>query len=463
VGGRGLPGREWSLQLLEDALKGSLADSTELVLLADSTALTRYANSEIHQNVAQYNARVSVRVTVGRAAARLYTNSLDLQELRGAIERAVELAKLQAPNARFQPLPGPEMGYDSPAAPPSSYFQSTADLTAAERAEAVQLIADEAARAGLSSFGSFRSSVSELAIVSTTGIRAFERFTTAYLKALMEGPGGSGFGDALDRDAARIDAAGVATQAISKGAANHDQQEIAPGDYEAVFEPNAVADMLRFPVVWGMGARAFLDGQSFLSGKIGEQVAAPVVSIWDDPSDPRCLPLAIDYEGLPATRVDIVKDGVACGAVYDSQTAQEAGTKSTGHACSPFNNYSGSPVADHIVMPTGKSSIGEMVSNVREGVLVTRFHYTHCPDGKRVIATGTTRDGTFLIRDGEVVGALKNLRLEMSVLDLLSSLQEAGTGKLCQDWWAMNGMDTTNYFVPSMRFGRCTFTGVTTF
>jgi predicted Zn-dependent protease len=111
----------------------------------------------------------------------------------------------------------------------------------------------------------------------------------------------------------------------------------------------------------------------------------------------------------------------------------------------------------------GELDTAQLISNVRQGVYVTRFHYTHCPDGKRVIATGTTRDGTFLIRDGEIVGALKNLRLEMGVLDLLSSLQEAGRGKLCQDWCAMNGMATNNYFVPAVRFGAVRFTGVTTF
>jgi hypothetical protein len=51
----------------------------------------------------------------------------------------------------------------------------------------------------------------------------------------------------------------------------------------------------------------------------------------------------------------------------------------------------------------------------------------------------------------------------MGALDLFSSLQEAGRGKLCQDWWAANGMDVTNYFVPAMRFGACHFSGVTTF
>jgi predicted Zn-dependent protease len=149
--------------------------------------------------------------------------------------------------------------------------------------------------------------------------------------------------------------------------------------------------------------------------------------------------------------------------VYDWQTAYEAGVSSTGHAAYPFTDFDADPTADHVIMPEGVASTEVLISNVRHGVLVTRFHYTHCPDGKRVIATGTTRDGTFLIRDGEVVGALKNLRLEMGVLDLLSSLQEAGRGKLCQDWWAMNGMATNNYFVPALRLGAVRFTGVTTF
>jgi PmbA protein len=463
VDGKGLTGQTETLSRLEDALRGLPADATELVVLADSTDVTRYANSEIHQNVSQFNTRVSVRVTVGRATARVFINSLEPRDLRRAIENAVGLTKMQAPNPRFQPLPTPELGYPRPESTPQSYCESTANLSAGSRAEAVGRVIDEAATRGFRAFGSFRSSAAELAVVSSAGIRAYERFTTAYLKALVEGPDGTGFGDALDRDAGRIDPALVAEQAVAKCAANHDQLEIEPGDYEAIFEPNAVADMLRFPTVWGMGARSFLDGQSFLSGKVGERVASEAVSIWDDPTDARCMPLAIDYEGLPATRVDIVTQGVARGPVYDSQTAQEAGTRSTGHACSPFNDYAGRPVADHIVMPVGESRIEGMIGNVTNGVLVTRFHYTHCPDGKRVIATGTTRDGTFLIRDGKIVGALKNLRLEMSVLDLLSSLQEAGQGKLCQDWWAMNGMDTTNYFVPALRFGRCTFTGVTTF
>lgn len=460
---RGLPGEARALSILEDALRHSPADQTELVLLVDSTDVTRYANSEIHQNVSQVNTRVSVRVALGRATARIFTNSLDANDLRETIREAVALAGMQTPNPRFRSLPTPDSGYPPSGNPPQSYFESTAGLSAQTRAEAIGRIIDAAASAGYAAFGTYRSSASELAVASTTGIRAHTSYTTAYLKALVEGSAGTGFGDAYDRDAARIDAEAVAKQAVNKCAANHDQGEIEPGEYEAIFESNAVADMLRFPAVWGMGAREVLDGQSFMSGKLGERVAGEQVTIWDDPNDPRCLPVSIDFEGIPSQRVDIIKVGVAQGPVYDTETALEAGTKSTGHAQEPFGDFISGPLPNHLVMPEGDSTIEEMVRNVKRGVWVTRFHYTHCPDPKRVIATGTTRDGTFLIRDGEVVGALKNLRLEMSVLDLLSSLQEAGKGKLCQDWWAQNGMADTNYFVPCLRFGACRFTGVTTF
>ncbi|MDQ6695359.1 MAG: TldD/PmbA family protein [Chloroflexota bacterium] len=457
---RGLLGRDEALQKLESALEGSPADATEIVLLTDSTEVTRYANSEIHQNVAQTNTRVAVRVAVGKATARVFTNMLRVEDLKGSIREATELARKQAPNPNFRHLPEPQQ--DSMQRPPS-YFMSTADQSPEVRAEAVGRVIDNAQEEGLQAFGTYRATVGELAVASSTGVRSYADYTTVYLKALVEGPGGTGFGDAFDRDAGRIDAGKVAAQAVARCKANHSQAEIEPGEYEALFEPNAVADMVRFPVIWGMSARQLLDGQSFMSGRIGERVASQAVSIWDDPTDARCMPMPIDYEGIPSQRVTIINNGIAAGPVYDSQTAAEVGISSTGHASNPFEAFGGDPVADHIVMPTSNATLESMIRNIKHGVWVTRFHYTHCPDRKRVIATGTTRDGTFLIRDGEVVGALKNLRLEMGVLELLSSLQEVGEGKLCQDWWAQNGMDTTNYFLPAMRFDSCRFTGVTTF
>jgi predicted Zn-dependent protease len=455
--------REQALELLEGAARRSPANATELVLLRDRTALTRFANSEIHQNVSQDNTRVAVRAVVGRAAARVLVNSLEPEELRAAAERATTMAQLQEPDPNFAGLPEPVASDADNSTRPQSHFDTTAGQTPEDRARSLEPVFESARSSGFQAYGTFRASESELAVVSTRGIRSYASFTTGYLKVLIEGTDGTGFADALDRDVSMIDSAAVAADAVAKCARNLLQAEIAPGEYEAVFEPNAVADMVRFPAVWGFGARQVLDGRSFLSGVTGQRVASDAVSVWDDAGDPRCVPLSIDYEGLPAQRVDIIREGIAIGPVYDSQTAHEAGARSTGHAATPFTDFDSGPTADHVIMPVGEASVDELVSRVQNGVLVTRFHYTHCPDGKKVIATGTTRDGTFLIREGVIVGALKNLRLEMGVLEMLSSLREAGRGKLCQDWWAMNGMATTNYFVPAMRLGAVRFTGVTTY
>src|SRR5215210_2429866 len=129
IANRGILGRDQALSILEDALRGSPADQTELLLVVDSTDVTRYANSEIHQNVSQMNTRISVRVAVGKATARVFTNSLDVQALRGTIQDAVQLARMQSPNPRFQSLPTADMAGGEIPEPPQSYFDSTANLS----------------------------------------------------------------------------------------------------------------------------------------------------------------------------------------------------------------------------------------------------------------------------------------------------------------------------------------------
>ncbi len=450
---------------LEAALAASPADQTEIVLLRDVTALTRYANSEIHQNVRQENSRAAVRVAVGGSTARVFTNAVDQAGLESAIAEAVALARLQAPNPRFHSLPAPGSGTPPEEPEPPCYFLSTAHLTPAARSDAVGAIVDAARAAGFTAYGTYSSSASSLSVVNSLGIRAHAPYTAAYLKVLVEGSAGSGFADALSRDAATLDPAALAADAIARCRLNHDQIELPPGDYAAVFEPNAVADMVRFPVITGLGAQEYLDGQSFLSGHLGEQVSGPEATLWDDPRDPRCMPLPIDGEGLPAVRVPLLQAGYAMGVVYDSLTAGvDPGHRSTGHAPLPFDDVGDThPLPGHVVMPTGEGSAFDLARDLDRGILVTRFHYTGCPDHQRVIATGTTRDGTFLVERGEIVAAVRNMRLGMPVLDLLAGIEARGAGKTCRDWWAMNGMGSTYYYLPALRFARVTFTGVTTF
>jgi predicted Zn-dependent protease len=350
--------------------------------------------------------------------------------------------------------------------PAPSFFAATANQTPLERAEAIGQVVDAIATAGLEGYGTYKNVLTELAVVNSRGLRAYAPATSGYLKVLVEnGSGNAGYADAYDRDIARLDALATAAIAIQKCRLNVNQRDIEPGDYACVLEPNAVADMVRFMVIHGCGAQQLQDGRSFMTGRFGETVTGSNIDLWEDPNSPHAMPFPLDYEGQTARPVPLVVGGKAAGVVYDRETARKAAKNfvSTGHAADPANLMDGGPLPEHVIMRAGTSTIDQLIGNLKRGLVVTRLHYTHCPDPRRVVATGTTRDGTFLVENGEIVAAVKNLRFTQSVLDLLASVEEFGQPKTCQDWWAANGMGTTNYYLPAIRVGRCTFNGVTTF
>jgi PmbA protein len=204
------------------------------------------------------------------------------------------------------------------------------------------------------------------------------------------------------------------------------------------------------------------EGRSFISGRMGEQVTGDLVTIWDDGTDPSGLAVAADYEGVPKRKVPLLEKGVARGATYDAFTAHKAGRRSTGHAADPDRDYYG-PIATNMFMKGGDATVEDMIGATRRGLLLTRFHYTHCPDPKRVVMTGTTRDGTFLIENGEITGAVKNLRLTQSIPDLYEGIELLGTPRLCRDWWCSNGMGRLSYVCPPVKVRRATFDSGTRF
>src|SRR5579884_2682798 len=124
-------GEAQAFTVLEDALRSSAADQTEIVLEVAQTGVTRYANNEIHQNVTATDTRVAVRAVVGRASARAFANSLAPADLRAAVESATAAARLQTQNPRFVGLPSPVA--PSPDVPlPQTVFFFFNDKTTAE-------------------------------------------------------------------------------------------------------------------------------------------------------------------------------------------------------------------------------------------------------------------------------------------------------------------------------------------
>ncbi len=191
-----------------------------------------------------------------------------------------------------------------------------------------------------------------------------------------------------------------------------------------------------------------------MAGKRGERVLGANVTLWDDGRDPANLPLPFDVEGTPRRRLTLIEHGVADAIATDSYYGALLGLESSGHAPLPTRYARMGPLPTHLFMAPGETTVDEMIRGVARGLLVTHFHYTRAVHPLHVIVTGMTRDGTFLIENGEVTRPVKNLRFTQSYLDALRDVQEIGREtRLVGEYVASR--------VPALKIGAFRFTGVT--
>jgi PmbA protein len=440
---------------LHRALKDSGLAEAELWVHRRRAAITRYSHSSIHQNAVSDETHVHARAIVGSAIGTTSGNSLEPGDLRDLLGRAAERARLLAPNSD-----GP--GRASPAhyREPGAFDAPTAALDASDQASAIGRICEAvAAVAGFRAAGTHSVDLTEDAVANTNGVAAYAPATVAYLRALVLGDhGGSGYADDLSHRATKLDPDGIAARAIEKSDLDRDRTQLAPGDYEAVFEEDAVAEILRIMSITGLSGQSVREGRSFLAGAIGQPVTGPKLTLHDDALHPGQLAVPFDPEGMPKQRIALVERGIAKGPVYDRWSAKAAGTASTGHAADPVR-YAHGGHAGNLVMAGGTATREQLIGAVGRGILITRFHYTNTPDPKRATMTGTTRDGTFLIEDGKITRALANVRYTMSALDLFAGIDLLGPQRLVRDWWSTNGMGSIVCLAPAMKVSRATITG----
>jgi PmbA protein len=445
-------GEEKIREITAKVLGLSQADQTEVLVFSDDSQLTRFANSYIHQNVAERDVHVRVRAVMGKRIGVASTNDLSGESLEKLVETALEVAKLQLENPDFISLPEP-----SPIPEVKAFSEATSGFTPEARAQAVGAICGRAVENDLVASGAFSTSVQEIAVANSLGVFAYFPTTLADLKTVIMGDDSSGYGASTAWDVEQLDAETVGVEAVDKALRGRNPREIEPGRYTVILEEYATEDILEMLSYVGLGALAVQEGRSFMCDRFGEQIMDSAISLWDDGLDLRGLPLPFDFEGVPKRRVPLIENGIAMNVVYDSYTAGKEGKASTGHGLPAPNTFGPLPI--NMFMAPGQATLEEMIASTDRGILVTRFWYTRPVHPKLAIITGMTRDGTFLIEKGEVAYPVKNLRFTQSYLDALASVEMVGrTTKLVRSDFELNG----NH-VPALKLGEFEFTGATEF
>ena len=463
-----------ALALADEVLGRALrigATEAEVLVTAGDSSLTRFANSEIHQNVAERSVNVNLRYVVGKRIAVVSTGKVDAEGLRTLVHRAAAIARSCEELPDWAGLPGPtgvsvaSGGSLDPAAraaaaaaatssAPSSigWSDATAGVTPEFRAEGVRAVIAAADAVGAMAYGAFATDAEALAVANSAGIRVAERRTSSQLLTVHMSPdGGTGYAEGVSRDATTIDAAAIGREAAAKARASDRAVTIPAGDYPVVLEEYAVVDITDMLGYVGLNGLAVAEERSFFEA--GRRIGSDLVTIIDDGSDANGLPMAFDYEGVEKQRVRLVERGVCQEVVFDSQAAARAGRASTGHGLPAPNPWGPFPL--NAVMSAGDTSREELIGGLDRGLLVTRFHYTNVVHPKLAIITGMTRDGTFLIEGGKLVGPVRNLRYTQSYLDAL-----AGVSAVSRERKAIRGF-LGAAVVPALRIDSWTFTGVT--
>jgi predicted Zn-dependent protease len=414
-----------------------------------TSALTRFANSRIHQNLASDDDHVRLRVVVddGRIA-QATTTRLDPDGLERLVEGTIAAARLCPPDPDYPGLADP-----APLVEVDHFDPATAAASPDARAE---VVADfVGAGPDLESAGYCSTDADTHVLCSTTGLRYASRSTMGQIDAIhraaaVDGPPTDGYAQITSQRLADLDGRRVGDIAAAKATAGAHPVELEPGSYEVVLEAKAVAAALLFPAWLGFNGKAFAEGTSF--AHLGEQQFDERITLWDDGTDPRSIGRPYDAEGTAKRRVELVTRGVTVGLVHDRRSAALAGTESTGSSIGQesFGGYPGD-----LFLPAGDQSLEELIADVERGLLVTDLWYNRILDPKTQVVTGLTRNGLFLIEGGEIAGPVQNLRYTQSVVGAMAPGHVLGVGSDAQLVSNEGGI----VHVPSLRLRSWSFTG----
>lgn len=451
-------------QIFEKVKKSCSVPELEIIFSSTDHSLTRFANNTIHQNVSELNEVASIRVAFDGKTARTTTNRFDDESLRRAVKDAESMARVQEPDPDRLPIARPEEA-QGPASP-ARWFEQTAAITPADRAEAVGKIVAVAKKSRLVTAGIYSSSQHTEAIINSNGLSAYHRQTSAEVSITMIGDNSSGWQKANSPDVRNLDPERLAEIAAQKALDSHSPQELAPGKYTVVLEPAAVLDLVGF-MFWDFGGQAILDQRSFLNNRIGTKLFGDNITIVDDVRHPLQSNAPFDGEGVSRRKIELIDKGVIRRLVYARGTAAKMKSSEhankvgeitvTGHGFPLPNEIGEAPTNIVFVTPGNEQTLEQMVAGTERGILVTRLWYIREVDPYEKILTGMTRDGTFLVENGKIKSGIRNFRFNQSLIEMLNSVEAMSHAVRA------SGEESFDMVAPAMKVRNFNFTEVTRF
>lgn len=449
------------LEVLEKVLSQT-SGPADVRYYQDRWITLRCANTVLYQPHAEEVTSLSLRVATPEGRLGVATTSdLSSAGLAALVQAAQSMARVAPPVSGFPGFPPDPKGATVPAPFARGVLEEDLERHGQEIADAFGEVQEELGPARIS--GVYNAGASLLAVANTSGLRRSSLRSSVQASFLTELPGReppvSGWAEAAHWDPKKIDLSRLAMEAVA--ATPRTPPKMArPGTYRVLLSGSALSEMMSFLSWAGLGANAVHEGWSFLVGQERRRLVAPEVVLTDDPRSPAGLPAPIDFEGQPTRPRPVVRDGIFTGPAHDTLTGARGHVPSTANALppeAPFGELG--PIPTHLSMAPGRAGTEELLKELKDGILVTRFHYVRLVHPGKTIITGMTRDGTYRVARGEVVEPVTNLRFTESILTALHGVELVGKASRCyadeRGWMAQ--------VLSPVVSGAFTFTSATTF
>jgi len=435
-------------EILRKIVEDKDFDQIQVSVLHSENSLTRFANSIIHQNVNETHIELVIKGVIDKKIGNIKTTSF--KDVDETLKKLKKITKLQKPNPDFKSLPENKNHKTI-----NAFYKETYESTPEERAENVKTLVETAHERDIESVsGAFNTAYTKFYIMNSLGVDKNFEATTASLSTNVTSKTGFGYTDFTSRNVKDFNFAGLGNEAAERCIMNENPRSIKPGEYEVVLEDYAVGTIMIYLCFMGFSATDYQEKRSFMCGNIGKKITGDV-TIRDDGLDETNFAMPFDFEGVPKQDVPLINEGVAENVVHNSYTAGKENKESTGHAILGSDK----PFPTNLFFKPGDSNKEEMISETKKGLLVTRFHYVNPIHRIKTIITGMTRDGTFLIENGEIKYPVKNLRFTQSIFEALKTVELISKETKLEGFsWLGGGVRT-----PKLKLGKFLFTGTTEF
>lgn len=437
--------------ITDKVLNLAKADAVQVEFSGGERAATRYANSSITANLIETDHELQITVLYGQKSATTYTHQFDDASLKAAIGQAQALAKRKPDNPEMMPLVKPPQDY----VPVEATLAATVDFGPAERAEMVKKSLAICEKKGVLGAGYIPKLDWTEAIANSEGLFGYFRYAEASFILTCRTPDGTGSGWAGTtgvKDVSQIDATALTEIAADKALKSRKPRAIEPGNYTVILEPRPAARFLSL-LMSAFNARAAEESRTFMSGaergqtKVGQKLFGDNVTIRSEIGHPILRQTPIGEDGLAARTVTWVEKGVVKNLFYDRFWAHKQGKAPS--AVSPGTS---------LVMEGGPATIDEMVRSTKRGLLVTFFWYIRAVDPMTLLNTGMTRDGLFLIENGEIAGPAQNFRWNESPAVGFTNITMLGKAVPMHTGEAYDNPGTA--LVPALRIDDFTMTSI---